>query len=96
MKTIILTIHIIVSIILILLVILQAGKDSIGTVFGGSNAGTVFGGGGADKTITKLTAWFALFFFITSLAYTYVVSKKEEKESVIINIESPIVKEEQS
>lgn len=96
MKTIILTIHIIVSTILILLVLVQAGKDSIGTVFGGSNAGTVFGGSGADKAITKLTAWFAFFFFVTSLAYTYTISKKEEKESVIINIEEPITKKQQS
>ncbi len=81
---------------LIFLVVLQAGKDSIGTVLGGSNAGTIFGGSGANKTITKLTAWFVLFFFITSLAYTYVVYKSEEKESVIINIENTPIKEEQS
>lgn len=93
MKTIILTAHIIISTILILLVVVQAGKDSIGTVFGGSNSGTVFGGSGANKAITKLTAWFAFFFFVSSLAYTYTVSKKEEKESVIINIEEPLTSE---
>lgn len=93
METIILTLHVIVSVVLILLVVLQAGKDSVGTVLGGSNAGTIFGGSGANKTITKLTAWFALFFFITSLAYTYVMYNKKEKESVIINIESPLTQE---
>ncbi|MGL4722796.1 MAG: preprotein translocase subunit SecG [Desulfovibrionaceae bacterium] len=90
MKALILGIHVLVSIVLIVLVILQAGKDSIGTVFGGGNTGSVFGGTGAGSTLSKMTAWFAVLFFVTSLSYTYVSSEGNRKESVIINIENPV------
>ena len=93
METVVLVAHIIVCVVLILLIVLQAGKDTIGTVFGGSSAGTVFGASGAGTLLTKLTAWFAFFFFITGLSYTYVVSVRPEKESVVIAIEKEVVKE---
>lgn len=96
MKTLILSIHVIVSVSLIVLVILQAGKDSIGTVFGGGNTGSVFGSGGAGSALSRMTAWFAVLFFVTSLSYTYISSEKSKKESVIINIENPVTSEKET
>ena len=94
METVVLIAHVVVCVILILLIVLQAGKDTIGTVFGGSSTGTVFGASGAGTLLTKLTAWFAFFFFVTALSYTYVVSVRPEKDSVVISIEKEVIQEE--
>ena len=92
METIILTLHIIVCVLLILLVLLQAGKEGMGVIFGGGNA-TVFGSSGAGGALTKLTAFMAVIFICTSLGYTYVTSVRPSNESTILNvqIEEPAV-----
>ena len=46
MQTLILTLHIIVCVLLVILVLLQAGKEGMGVIFGGGNS-SVFGSGGA-------------------------------------------------
>ena len=92
METIILTLHIIVCVLLILLVLLQAGKEGMGVIFGGGNT-TVFGSSGAGGALTKLTAFMAVIFICTSLGYTYVTSVRPSNESTILNvqIEEPAV-----
>lgn len=92
METIILTLHIIVCVLLILLVLLQAGKEGMGVIFGGGNS-TVFGSSGAGGALTKLTAFMAVIFICTSLGYTYVTSVRPSNESTILNvqIEEPAV-----
>ena len=83
MQTLILTLHIIVCVLLVILVLLQAGKEGMGVIFGGGNS-SVFGSGGAGGILAKLTALMALIFVITSLSYTYVSSTRPESESVIL------------
>src|ERR1700751_4118544 len=64
-------IHVIVSIGLILVVLLQTGKGAeMGAVFGGSSA-TIFGSSGAGNLLTKVTAGMAIVFMITSLTLGY-------------------------
>ena len=46
MQTLILTLHIIVCVLLVILILLQAGKEGMGVIFGGGNS-SVFGSGGA-------------------------------------------------
>ena len=46
MQTLILTLHIIVCVVLVILILLQAGKEGMGVIFGGGNT-SVFGSSGA-------------------------------------------------
>ena len=69
-------IHVIVSIGLILVVLLQTGKGAeVGAVFGGSSA-TIFGSSGAGNFLTKLTSAMAIVFMCTSLALGYFAGRK--------------------
>jgi preprotein translocase subunit SecG len=61
------TIHIIVSLVIIGLVLLQAGKGAdIGSAFGGSGSQAVFGSMGTPTVLGKATAEVAAVFMITS------------------------------
>ena len=63
--------HIIVCIILILVVLLQAGKGAnMGAAFGGSSQ-TVFGSSGAGTFLGKMTTIVAAVFMLTSLTLSY-------------------------
>lgn len=68
--------HVIVSIGLILVVLLQTGKGAeVGAVFGGSSA-TIFGSSGAGNFLTRLTTVMAIVFMGTSLMLGYVTARK--------------------
>ena len=68
--------HVIVSVGLILVVLLQTGKGAeIGAVFGGSSS-TIFGSSGAGNFLTRLTTGMAIVFMITSLALGYFAGRK--------------------
>ncbi len=85
MQTLILTLHVLVCLILVILVLLQAGKEGMGVIFGGGNA-SVFGSSGAGGLLAKLTAFLAVLFVATSLSYNLLTSSRGEKESTILNI----------
>lgn len=76
MITLVTIIHIIVSIGLILVVLLQTGKGAdMGAVFGGSSS-TIFGSSGAGNFLTRLTTGMAVVFMITSLTLGYFSGRK--------------------
>jgi preprotein translocase subunit SecG len=81
----VLTLHIIVCVILILLVLLQSGKEGMGVIFGGGSA-SLFGSSGAGGVLVKLTTFVAVIFLATSLGYNMLTSVKTAKESTIIDI----------
>lgn len=85
MQTLILTLHIIVCVLLVILILLQSGKEGMGVIFGGGNA-SVFGSSGAGSILAKLTALMAVIFVITSLSYTYVTSSRPSNDSTILNV----------
>lgn len=69
-------VHIIVSIGLILVVLLQQGKGAeIGAVFGGSSS-TIFGSSGAGNFLTRLTTGMAVVFMVTSLTLGYFAGQR--------------------
>ncbi len=71
MHTIVVIIHVIASLALISIVLLQHGKGAgIGAAFGGSSQ-TVFGSTGAAPFLAKLTAIVAILFMCTSLGLTF-------------------------
>ncbi len=86
MQTLILTLHIIVCVLLIILVLLQAGKEGMGVIFGGGNS-SVFGSSGAGGILAKLTAFMAVLFVITSLSYTFVTSSRSSDDSTILDLD---------
>ena len=73
MTTFLIVLHVIVSIFLIAVVLLQRGKGAeIGAVFGGGASSTVFGSRGAGNFLTKLTSISAVIFMGTSLGLSYI------------------------
>jgi preprotein translocase subunit SecG len=71
MQALLITIHIIVSLALIGVVLLQQGKGAdMGAAFGGSSQ-TLFGSSGGATLLGKLTAAAAVVFMVTSLGLTY-------------------------
>ncbi|HVO92790.1 MAG TPA: preprotein translocase subunit SecG [Terriglobales bacterium] len=80
--------HVIVSIGLILVVLLQTGKGAeVGAVFGGSSA-TIFGSSGAGNFLTRLTTGMAIVFMLTSLTLGYFAGKKPS--STIFDRQAPV------
>jgi preprotein translocase subunit SecG len=68
-------VHVVVSIGLILVVLLQTGKADMGAVFGGSSS-TIFGSSGAGNFLTRLTTGMAIVFMLTSLGLGYFAGHK--------------------
>ncbi|HXG51934.1 MAG TPA: preprotein translocase subunit SecG [candidate division Zixibacteria bacterium] len=83
-------IHVIVSIGLILVVLLQTGKGAeVGAVFGGGSSATIFGSSGAGNFLTKLTTGMAIVFMITSLTLGYFAGRRPS--STIFDSRTPAV-----
>ena len=85
MQTLILSLHVIVCITLVILILLQAGKEGMGVIFGGGNA-SVFGSSGAGGLLAKMTAFMAVLFVVTSLSYNYISSSRQEQEFTILDV----------
>ena len=81
-------IHVIVSVGLILVVLLQTGKGAeVGAVLGGSSA-TIFGSSGAGNFLTRLTTGMAIVFMITSLTLGYFAGRRPS--SSIFDTRTPV------
>lgn len=82
--------HIITAILLIVAVLLQAGKGAeVGATFAGSS-NTLFGASGAAPFMAKLTGWLAAVFMVASLGITLYETKARRK-SVFDGAAAPIV-----
>ena len=90
MQTALLVIHILITISLIGLILIQRGKGAdIGAAFGSGASNTVFGSQGSASFLTRTTAILATLFFITSLSLAYFSTQKVEKKSVT-EISAPV------
>lgn len=67
------TLHVIVSVFLIFVILLQPGKGDAMAAFGGGGGGanTVFGGRGSVTFLSKVTTVCAIIFMFTSLTLAY-------------------------
>src|SRR5512135_3872352 len=87
MRIFLITIHVLVSGILIGMVLLQKGKGAdIGAAFGGAS-NTVFGPRGAQSFLAKLTTSAAVIFMITSF---FLVVTSVKKSSIMENVPAPV------
>jgi len=91
MLTILLTIvHIAVAVFLILVVLLQTGKRAdLAGAFGGGGSQTAFGARGAATLLSRLTAWSAGIFMVTSLLLSLLATGVGGGGSVLDSVPQP-------
>ncbi len=83
MTLIITVVHILVSLSLVFIVLLQKGSGAdMGSAFGGSSQ-SVFGARGSGSFLGKVTAGLATVFMITSLSLAFVTAQKGSNVSVM-------------
>jgi len=83
-------VHVIVCLFLIGVVLLQQGKSAdLAGAFGGQGSQTAFGPRGAANLLTKLTAWSAILFMVTSIGLTIMMSRRSMDHSVLSGISAP-------
>ncbi len=76
-------IHVVVSIALIMIVLLQTGKGAdMGAAFGGGASQTLFGTTGASTFLGKLTTIAAIVFMLTSLTLAYMAGHRNAQSVV--------------
>ena len=76
-ETLVLIVHVLASLAIIGLVLIQHGKGAdMGSGFGGGASGTVFGSGGAGNFLQKTTTYLAVGFFLTSFGLAVFAKNK--------------------
>ncbi len=88
MNIILLVLHVVLSLGIITLVLLQKGAGaSTGAAFGGGGggAGSVFGASGSANFLSKTTAVFAIGFFMNSLLLAYLASHRDMKTDSVMD-----------
>jgi len=96
MDALILVFHVVVSLFLIGLILIQHGKGAdAGAAFGGGGggaSGSLFGSQGSASFLSRTSAILATVFFITSLSLAYMAGKTDRVQSVTdsIVIEQPV------
>lgn len=90
MYTLVIVLHVLASLALILIVLLQTGRGAeMGAAFGGASQ-TLFGGSGGTTFMSKLTTVAAVLFMLTCLGLTY-FSAAPDKKSIMesVPVEKP-------
>jgi len=76
--------HIIVSLFIVGVVLLQQGKSAdLAGAFGGQGSQTAFGPRGAASLLTKMTTYAAIVFMLTSIGLTVLLSHSSADRSVL-------------
>ena len=70
-ETIVTYIYVPIAVIMVLIILLQAGKGGMGTALGGGASQSVFGGGGASGFMESLTKGFAAAFMLCVVFLAY-------------------------
>ena len=84
MDIVILVFHILAALGIVGLVLLQHGKGAdVGAAFGSGSSGSLFGATGSANFLSRATAVLALVFFVTSLALSYLSSRKPDAGGVM-------------
>lgn len=88
MQSLILILHILVSIAIVALVLLQHGRGAdVGASFGSGASNTMFGSAGAVPFLVKVTVVCAGIFFMTSLSLSYIAAHREHQtQSQLLNM----------
>ena len=82
--------HVIVSLFLIGVVLIQQGKSAdLAGAFGGQGSQTAFGPRGAANLLTKLTTYSAILFMLTSIGLTVLLARSSGDHSVLSGAAHP-------
>jgi preprotein translocase subunit SecG len=82
--------HVIVSLFIIGVVLLQQGKSAdLAGAFGGQGSQTAFGPRGAANLLTKLTTYSAILFMLTTIGLTILLSRASGDHSVLSGTAHP-------
>jgi preprotein translocase subunit SecG len=85
----VIVLHVIVSLFLIGVVLLQQGRSAdLAGAFGGQGSQTAFGPRAAANVLTRLTTWSAILFMITSLSLTALYIRSTGTHSVLGDVTS--------
>lgn len=83
--------HIIISLFIVGVVLLQQGKSAdLAGAFGGQGSQTAFGPRGAANLLTKLTTYAAIIFMLTSIGLTIMLSHSSADRSVLSGSAHPV------
>jgi len=101
MDSLILVVHIVVSLLLVGLILIQHGKGAdagaaaLGGGGGGGASSSVFGSQGSTSFLSRMSAILAAIFFVTSLTLAYFSGKTDGIESITETVIAPteVVKE---
>ena len=81
-ETVVVVVHVLVSLGLIGLIMIQQGKGAeAGASFGGGASQTVFGSQGSGNFLTKSTKYLAIIFFATSISLAVIAKQRSEVSS---------------
>ena len=82
--------HVLASLVLILVVLLQSGKaGDLASAFGGAGTQTAFGARGATTFLSKATTVCAVVFMVTSLGLSITFLKGSKGSSVMEGVKAP-------
>ncbi len=73
----ILILHVLVCLFLIVLILLQSGREGMGVIFGGGGNSSVFGSQGAGGILVKLTT------FLAVMGYNILTANKNDVSSIL-------------
>lgn len=95
LETAIIIVHVLISLALVALVLLQQGKGAeAGASFGGGASQTVFGSQGSGNFLSRATSWLAIVFFVTSISLALVAKQKAEVaatgEQISVSVEQAL------
>ena len=80
-------VHVMVSLFLIAVVLLQSGKSGdLAAAFGGQGSQTAFGPRGAATALSRATTYSAIIFMITSITLSIYASRKTGPNSVLSGV----------
>ena len=84
METVIWVLHVLVSLTVIGLVLLQHGKGAdMGAAFGSGSSGSLFGASGSANFLSRATGVAVTVFFLTSMGLTYFALSKQNAPLVM-------------
>lgn len=79
-------VHVLVSLSLIGIILLQQGKSAdLAAAFGGQGSQTAFGPRSASNVLTKATTWLAVVFVITSIGLTVLEQRETTQHHSVLS-----------
>lgn len=92
MDQVLLVIHLLVAVALVAVVLLQRSEGGALGIGGGGGSGGLMSARGAANALTKVTAWLAAAFFLTSIGLTILARQDADEPSLLdtINDDAPV------